>query len=65
MALLPKFFKSDFNKCFLKEIGILMYFIVRKSDKIVKIEILVHKRHLPKISLKMNIQCILNDLIAH
>ena len=42
-----------------------MYFIVRKSDKIVKIEILVHKRHLPKISLKMNIQCILNDLIAH
>ena len=33
--------------CFLKEIGISEQFVLRKSSKIVKIEMMLSKRHLP------------------
>ena len=34
------------KKCFLKEIGILKHFVLRKSEKIGKIENMIWKRHL-------------------
>ena len=33
--------------CFLKEIGFSNHFVIRKSEKIVKIEMILTKRHLP------------------
>ena len=37
---------QHFRQCFLKEIGVLKDLTLRKSEKIVKIEIVIHKRHL-------------------